>query len=127
MLANINSYAINEIGNTLSDIAHGKKAQEVRIHKEIILPVDVLKKYLGAYELEPSIDMLITLEGNHLMSQLSNQNRGNVPLFAETDARFFTKIFDAQIDFVEDENHKVTHLVLHQNGSDKKALRREGL
>jgi CubicO group peptidase (beta-lactamase class C family) len=124
VLANINSYAINEIANSLGDIAHGKKAQEVTSHKEITLPIDVLKKYLGAYELQTSIDMLITLEGNHLMSQLSHQNRGKVPLFAETDTRFFTKIFDAQIDFVEDEHHVVTHLVLHQNGSDKKALRR---
>lgn len=127
VLANINSYAINEIANTLGDIAHGKKVEEVKSHKEITLSVDVLKKYLGAYELEPSIDMLITLEGNHLMSRISNQKIETVPLFAETYTRFFTKIFDAQIDFVEDEQHVVTHLVLHQNGSDKKALRRKGL
>jgi CubicO group peptidase (beta-lactamase class C family) len=121
VLANINSYAVNDIANSLGEIAQGIKAQERVVPKEITLSAATLKKYLGSYELEPSVNILITLEGNHLMSQLSNQDMGAVPLFAETDTRFFVKTFYAQIDFAENQNHVVTHLVLHQGGNDRKA------
>lgn len=65
--------------------------------------------------------MMITLDGNQMMGQLSGQAR--YPLFAEDESKFFFKIVDAQIDFVKDNKGAVTDLILHQNGRDQKARR----
>ena len=46
------------------------------------------------------------------------------PLFAESPAKFFLKVVDAQIEFFRDEKGSVTHLVLHQGGRDMKGLRK---
>ena len=123
ILGNVNSYAVDEISEALSAIAHNEKPEPHVIRNEIDVPTTVLKKYIGSYELSRSVDMTIWLEGNHLMSQVSTDSE-STPLFAETETRFFTKPIDAQIEFFENEQHTITHLVLHQFGTDKKAIRK---
>lgn len=121
VLANLESYTAFEVADALGAIALGEKPLISAPRKEIIVPLDKLNKYLGAYKFEPWANILITLEGNHLISQISNYSIGPIPLFAETESLFFIKSFNAQIEFIEDENHNVTHFVLHQGGKDTKA------
>ena len=64
---------------------------------------------------------MITLEGDQLMGQVSGQDK--VPLFAESETKFFLKARDAEIEFLVDVNGVVTHLVLHQNGGTLKVPR----
>jgi hypothetical protein len=56
----------------------------------------------------------IRLDGNQLASQHTGQ--GKIPIFAETEGKFFPKVVEAQIEFVKGPNGKVSTLVLHQNG-----------
>lgn len=86
------------------------------LRTEVQVSSDILKQYAGAYKMTPYIYMTITLNGDHLISQLGNQYP--VPLFAESDSKFFTKVVDSELDFVKDAGGKVTNLVLHQNGRD---------
>ncbi|RYY02489.1 MAG: serine hydrolase [Gammaproteobacteria bacterium] len=123
VLGNVNTYAVDEITNAIGAIAQGEDIKSSTVRKEIKISNEILKKYVGSYELSPSVNMIITLNGNHLISQVSNQQQ-TAPLFAETDARFFVKAFAAQIVFFENESQVVTHLVLHQGGNDKKALKK---
>lgn len=79
----------------------------------------VLAQYAGTYSLAPNFDLAITVENNQLMAQATGQ--GKAPIFAESETKFFPTVVDAEIEFFKDDQGKVTHLVLHQNGHDIKA------
>ena len=45
----------------------------------------------------PRINLMSTVEGGYLISQLSGSGKG--PLFAESETIFFTKVVEAEIEF----------------------------
>jgi hypothetical protein len=66
---------------------------------------------------------VITLEGDQLYSQATGQPK--VPIFAETETKFFLKVVDAQVEFFKDESGKVLYFVIHQGPAVIKALRKQ--
>jgi len=66
--------------------------------------------------------MVMTLEGDQLMTQATNQPK--VPIFAESETKFFLKVVDAQLEFVKNDKGEVTSLVLHQGGRDLKGMKK---
>jgi Domain of unknown function (DUF3471)/Glyoxalase superfamily protein len=98
-----------------SDPQHGSDSAKPA-RPEIALDASVLDAYVGFYELNGNTLFTVTRDGNHLVTQLPGQRP--VPIYAESDTRFFAKIVDAQISFVSDARGQVTSLVLHQNGGD---------
>lgn len=72
--------------------------------------------------MRPGFDLVITLEGDQLVSQATGQ--GKIPLFAESETKFFPKVMDAEIEFVKDDKGAVTHLMLHQGPAEIKAPRK---
>jgi hypothetical protein len=119
-LANVNSGSPQEISMKLGAIAHGDRVTLTAERKEVKVPLEVLKEYVGTYAFTPRLNVMVTLEGGELMTQVSGQRR--FPAFAESETRFFMKVVDAQWDFVR-ENGKVTAVVLHQGGRDVRAAR----
>jgi serine-type D-Ala-D-Ala carboxypeptidase/endopeptidase len=97
-------------------------AQTARQRKEITLPAATLARYVGTYELAPGKNLAIRLDGSQLNAQLPGQ--GERPIFPESETKFFLKVVDAQLEFGKDAAGAVTHVVLHQNGIDQKAMRR---
>ena len=79
----------------------------------------ILAQYAGTYELGPKFDLVVTVENGQLMTQATGQ--GKISLFAESETKFFPVVIEAEIDFVKDDQGKVTSLVLHQGGRDMKA------
>ncbi len=78
VLCNVNSGAPGEIARKLAALAHGEAIKLPGERKEITLDPKTLSSYVGAYQLGPA-PMLITLEGNQLMSKLGNQQaRGDL-------------------------------------------------
>lgn len=98
-------------------------SEVVAERKAIEVPRSLLQGYVGNYELRPGFALAITLEGDQLMSQATGQRK--LPLFAESETKFFLKVIDAQLEFFKDEQGAVTHAVLHQGGADLKATRRD--
>jgi serine-type D-Ala-D-Ala carboxypeptidase/endopeptidase len=96
-------------------------AQTARQRKEITLPAATLAQYVGTYELAPGKNLAIRLDGSQLNAQLPGQ--GPLPMFAESETRFFLKAVDAQLEFGKGAAGAVTHVVLHQNGIDQKGRR----
>ncbi len=82
----------------------------------------VLDQYTGTYALFKGFDLVITLENGQLMTQATGQ--GKFPVYAETQTKFFPLVIPAEIEFVKDDQGKVSSLVLHQNGHDMKAPRK---
>ena len=122
VLGNLNGTASHEIAGKLAALAHGDRVKLPGERKEIPLDSKVLSRYVGAYQMAEGPAMLITLEGNQIVSKLGNQPPA--PIFPESETMFFLKVVDAQIEFPKDEGQgKASQLTLHQNGRDMPAKR----
>jgi CubicO group peptidase (beta-lactamase class C family) len=120
VLANVNGPSASQLCQQLSKVALGEAVILAAERKEIEVPAEKLKDYVGTYQLNPRIKNMIRLTDGRLTTQLSGQ--GALPLFAESETKFFLKVVDAQVEFVR-ENGRVTHLLQHQNGRTQKAER----
>jgi CubicO group peptidase (beta-lactamase class C family) len=80
-----------------------------------------LARYVGTYQLAPDFSMAVTLEGDQLITQLTDQDK--VPIFPESPTEFFTKVVAADIEFLSNGKGEVTAMVLHQNGRDIKGVK----
>jgi len=83
-------------------------------HFEIKLEAGQMQKFIGEYELAPGFSITVTLEDGHLMGQATGQPK--FELFAETQNKFFLKVVDAQVEFIEGADGNVAKMILHQNG-----------
>jgi hypothetical protein len=98
---------------------HTNKAE----HQEIQLDTAILDHYVGYYRLSDRAVMTIhrdggtiSRDGGQLISRLTGQR--TVPLYGESNTKFFAKVVDAQISFIADESQKAHELILHQHGRD---------
>jgi CubicO group peptidase (beta-lactamase class C family) len=122
VLGNLNGDAPESIAANLAAVAHGQNVVLPSERKEITVPSSVLAGYAGTYELTPTFSIAITLEGNQLMEQATNQPK--FPIFAESETEFFLKVVNAQIEFFKNEKGEVAYLVLHQGGRDIKGMKK---
>jgi CubicO group peptidase (beta-lactamase class C family) len=90
--------------------------------KEIQVSPEVLARYAGTYELAPGEQVTMTVEGGRLMTQITGQPK--LELFAESEAKFFLKVVEAQVEFFTDASGATTHLIIHQNGKETKAVKK---
>jgi tetratricopeptide (TPR) repeat protein len=125
VLANLYGQAPEGIARKLAAVAHGENVSLPAATKEITVSPSVLESYVGTYELTPSFNIVVTLEDGQLMMQLTGQIKA--PLFAESEAKFFLKVTDAQVEFFKNEKGEVTHLMLHLNGRDTKGTKKAQL
>ncbi len=125
VLGNLNGGAPGEIANQLASVAMGEKVVLAHERKEITLAPKTLAEYAGSYEISPTFQIVMTVEGDHLMTQATGQPK--VPVFAESETKFFLKVVDAQVEFFRNDKGEVTHLVLHQGGQDVKAVRKAAI
>lgn len=112
-------------GKVASHLAAIVRGETVSLPKaRVVAKIDpkIYDEYVGKYQLTPTFALTVTREGDRLITQATGQ--GKLEIFPESETAFFPKEVDARITFVK-EDGKVTHLILHQNGRDKKAKREE--
>ncbi|OEJ98932.1 serine hydrolase [Flavivirga aquatica] len=100
--------------NELLGVEVDKPAPKAK--KEITLPSNILKQYVGKYELHPSFIIEITLNNNKLFGQATGQPK--FEMFAENESTFFLKVVPAIINFNKKDDGSIKSLILHQNGKD---------
>lgn len=122
VLGNLNGGAPGEIAKKLAAVAFGEKVVLPNERKEVAVPAKILTEYAGTYEISPTFQIVMSVEGERLMTQATGQPK--FPLFAESESKFFLKVVDAEVEFVRNEKSELTHLVLHQGGQDVKAVRK---
>ncbi|MGH7446867.1 MAG: DUF3471 domain-containing protein, partial [Longimicrobiales bacterium] len=71
------------------------------------------------YEMTPEMTVIISLEDGRLHAQPTGQSK--LPLFAESEDRFFLRAVNAQVSFTRAPSGEVTALVLHQGGRERSA------
>jgi hypothetical protein len=89
---------------------------------EVDVAEDVLRQYVGDYEVRPTFAINVTMENGKLFAQATGQNK--LPIFPESQSKFFYRVVNAQLSFTRDSAGKVAGLVLHQNGREQPARRR---
>lgn len=114
VLSNVQGAGAGKVANALSAIVFGAAYELPKERKAIAVASAVLDKYVGEYQLMPSIVATITNEGGKLMFQIPGQSK--MELFAETETDFFLKNVDAQVSFVKDASGKVTQMLFKQGG-----------
>jgi len=121
VLSNVAGPAFAELGGQLEALAFGETVTLAAERKPVEVPAAVLQHYVGVYQLNPGITNTVRLTDGQLTTQLSGQPA--FPLFPESEKKFFLKVVEAQVEFVSDEQGRVTHLFQYQGGRTQKALR----
>ena len=122
VLGNLNGGAPDQIAAMLGKVALGETVLLPSERKEIKLSSEALAPLAGEYVLNPKVSLTTTVENGQLMGQMTGQPK--LPLFAESENKFFLKVVDAQLEFHRDANGKATTVTLFQNGHETKADRK---
>jgi tetratricopeptide (TPR) repeat protein len=85
------------------------------------LDAQILKEYVGQYELSHDFIITITQSNGHLYAENAGQQK--VEIFPQSSETFFFKAVDAQITFTRDENGQVTGFIL--NDGHRESLARK--
>lgn len=102
-------------------LAYGWPDFKPAVRAEIKIDRAVLSRYVGKYEFTPNFSINVTLDGDQLMTQATNQ--GAIPVFPESETKFFLKVVDAQLEFSADETRKINTVLLKQGGQEAKGKR----
>ena len=82
---------------------------------EITVAEDVLRTYVGEYQMTPQMTIAVTLENGRLQAQPTGQSKAT--MYAEAKDAFFLRVVSAQLRFTRAPSGEVTGLVLDQGGS----------
>jgi len=101
---------------------YARLTDEEPITREVAaLDPSTIDRYLGRFELAPEFILTIAREGDQLLAQATGQPQ--LPIFPESDTRFFLTEVDAQIVFELEDGGRATGLTLHQAGRQLPARR----
>lgn len=132
VLSNLNAlgYVAQDIALKMLTLAFGNAVILPSERKVVTVPAKTLAKYVGTYTVKPYTGaygltqmkhIVISIENGQLMAQ--EENLPKTQLFPESEAKFFGRIPDVQIEFFNNIQGKVSHLVLHQNGEDSTGVK----
>ena len=111
---NANSARSEVVARNLAALMFNKPIVLPRRRNVVKLAQKELEPLVGRYGLRANFILTVTVSGDRLFVRATGQRMHEI--FAESDTKFFTKDFDADITFCKDAAGKITHLVLHQNG-----------
>ena len=117
ILCNLDQVSPFSLGIQIAEIALLDRSATT----EVDLHSDALDRLIGEYEFSPSFKINITREGDQLYAQATNQAK--LPIYAETENKYFWKAVDAQVTFDLEGDEPASGLTLHQNGANPKAFR----
>ena len=80
--------------------------------KEVAMSEDLVKDYLGTYELMPGFNLEFLFEEGRFIVLPTGQSKEEV--FAESDSKFFLKSVDATMEFKRGDDGKVNSVILTQ-------------
>lgn len=114
ILSNFEQTPINRINIDLISILFDKKYTVPEVLKPIKLSDQILKLYIGDYELQPGFVFSISFTDGKLFCQASGQPKLELTPFSESD--FIAKEANAKISFEKNANQEIEKLILHQGG-----------
>lgn len=89
----------------------------VTTREEVSIDTELLQKFVGKYQLSGTARVNVERIKDRLFVQVTGQPEFRV--FPMSPTRFFYRVFDAEIEFEEEENGTVAGLVVHQAGAHR--------
>ena len=133
VLANLIAFGFvpQSLGLNITRLALNKSVTLPSERIEISLSPETLTKFIGSYTITPvniyyttqTSTLVISLENDHLIAKITNQPK--LKLLPESETKFFSKIPDVKIEFVNDEQDKIVRLILHQDGDHSIGVKTE--
>jgi CubicO group peptidase (beta-lactamase class C family) len=121
VLANLNGTATGEMTKALAAVAHGETPPTPSVHREISLSKEVLTRYTGTYEFQ-HYTLKMAPEGNHLLVKFDNG--GTLPVFPESETKFFSKPWPMQFEFSKDDHGEFTILTRHDDRREERGTKK---
>ncbi|PHN07354.1 serine hydrolase [Flavilitoribacter nigricans] len=115
VLANLESANSTRVAQDMAKMYLGEEVEMPKELEVVEVGPEILEKYAGTYNLFPGFDIEIEPNGDHLLIHPTNQNVS--PVFPESETIFFSKIVNAKLEFVVNDEGVVNEVILHQNGS----------
>ncbi len=112
MLNSDNGEIIQELINSIATVYDFKGLNKIKKIKLADVSETDLDSYLGDYQLTPKLLLSITRQGKHIYAQATGQAR--LEAFPETKFKFFFKVIHATMEFVKDDQGKVTKMLFTQ-------------
>ncbi len=112
---------MNQIGTVVTtsrNLNQSAKRTDKQIveNVEIALTAEELKRFAGDFELAPNFIITIREREGKLFAQASGQQEFEI--FPKSALVFFTKIVDAEIEFIAAPDGNIESMILHQNGQN---------
>jgi hypothetical protein len=111
----------NELMHSVA-LEYGWPDWKPQVRTAIKLDARTLEQYAGTYEVGKGFDLVVTVESGQLITQGTGQPK--IPVYAKSEANFFTLEFPSELEFVWGGDGKVNALILHQGGRDLSAPRK---
>jgi uncharacterized protein DUF3471 len=102
------------LDNDISTLSVGKN-----LEREIHVDSNILKQYVDIYQTDPQHPATITLENGQLQMEAPQGGLRKSPLFAKSDNVFFLKVIAAEIEFVKDNDDKLSEMIVYFNGENQ--------
>ncbi len=119
VLTNAGTGYVDQLAMNVVNLLLGKPVKARKWEKTVKVDAKILDSYAGDYQLTPQFVLTVIHEDGRLMVQATNQPK--LPVFPESETKFFYRAVKARIVFQKDGDGKVTGLVLHQGGAEMPA------
>lgn len=105
-----------QISGDFSEYVLWEKLDPQKSYSAKTVDTTKLKNYIGRYDYGNTMVLMVTVEGDKIFAQMSDQPK--FELFASTEDEFFWKVVEASIKFKRNEAGEVTHAIHYQGGSE---------
>jgi len=107
------------VNDALSAIVFNKPNSLLSVRTPISVEDAILRKYTGTYTPNGKDNIYITLKEHQLYAE-SSSKKGipKLPIFAQTEVRFFLKDFDAVFNFIKNGDGDIIKFVSQENGKE---------
>jgi CubicO group peptidase (beta-lactamase class C family) len=95
--------------------------KELKEKKAVTLDTKILDAIVGVYKITEGDLRTVTLEGKQLYTQRGQGPK--LPVFAESETKFFYKDSFSHFTIVKDKNGKVIKMIMHGDGGDEEAIK----
>lgn len=123
VLTNTATGEVDALGEQLLRLAAGAEEKPRRFEKRLDVPLEVVERYTGKYQLAPGFVFTVKNDGTKLMVGLTGQP--SLPVYPKSETEWEYKAVEATLTFEVDEAGRCTAVELFQNGARQKATRIE--
>jgi CubicO group peptidase (beta-lactamase class C family) len=122
LLANAANTNLDKITKDIFAILYNMPYELPKEKATITVAEDVLKQYIGVYDLSPELIITVTVEDGKLMGKPEGQEQ--LELHPEKEDVFFVSEVEAEVRFTRNEKKEVTTMTLLQRGREMTGKKR---